>query len=278
MKLASLRLRMLAVPLRITLNLSGPFWSFNWFVVLIKTYAFLFTVALKRPKSLTIKLDFLSRSFSVTLRSSVELALIREVFLDHEYAHPLVPGAVTVFDVGANIGMASIYLACLYPDATVYAFESAPAVYARLVEQVRAFPQIVPCHMALSGTDGERVFYIHPDSILSGSLIERIRGQEQVTIPARRISTMADEFGIDQVDVLKFDIEGGERELFASAEDRARVNLLFGEVHLDILKTTKEEFAAQFPEFDTRYTRRINDNRYLFLAKRLKEGAAPAQA
>lgn len=257
---------MILIPLRIAASLGGSFWSFNWLTILVRTYVFLFGMALKRPRPVTIHLEFRSHSFDITLRSSVELALIREIFLDHEYAHPHAENASVIFDVGANIGMASIYLACLYPDATVYAFESDPNVYACLVAQVQNFERIKPFHMALGGTDGMRTFYVHPKSILSGSLVERVPNQEKVTVPSHRVSSILDELGLDRVDVLKFDIEGGEEELFQSSEDRKRIGRVIGEVHLDILSTTTEKFAALFPEFDTEYTRRINECRYLFFA------------
>ncbi len=268
MQFMSIRFLMILIPLRIAAALGGPLWSFNWARIIIRTYAFLFGIALKRPRPVTIRLEFLSHPFEVTLQSSVELALIREIFLDHEYAHPHAENAKAIFDVGANIGMASIYLTCLYPRATVYAFESDPAVYERLAAQVRGFERIKPFHMALAGTDGTRTFYIHPKSILSGSLVERVPDQKKVTVQARRVSSMLDELGLDAVDVVKFDIEGGEEELFLSPEDRARIGRVIGEVHLDILSMTKEKFESLFPEFDTEYTRRINEHRYLFFARK----------
>lgn len=255
---------MLLVPLRIGISLGGSFWSINRFVLIVKTYKFLVGIAFKRPVATEVELVYLSKKFKLVLRSSVELALIREIFLDDEYKHESVQDAKTIFDVGANIGMASIYFACIYPEAKIYAFEPDPHVFARLKDQVKYFENIIPMQMALGGTDGTRNFYIHPESILSGSLIERVGGQQQVTVPSRRISTLVAELGLQSVDLLKFDIEGGERELFESEDDRKYISNLVGEVHLDILNCTKEDFEELFPEFNTTYTRRINDRRYLF--------------
>ncbi|MBU1292537.1 FkbM family methyltransferase [Patescibacteria group bacterium] len=264
MRPMSLRFLMLLVPLRIGISLGGPFWSVNRIVLVVKAYKFLISIALKRPIATEVELEYLSKKFRLVLRSSVELALIREIFLDDEYKHETVQDAETIFDVGANIGMASIYFACIYPDAKIYAFEPDPQVFARLKDQVSSFENIIPMQMALGGTDGTRNFYIHPESILSGSLIERVGGQQQVTVPSRKISTLVEELELGNVDLLKFDIEGGERELFENEEDRKCVANLVGEVHLDILNCTKEEFEGLFPEFNTVYTRRINDRRYLF--------------
>lgn len=272
MKSLSPRFALFIVPLRIAAVLGGAWYSADRWLILLRSYVFLFKKFLGNASETLLWLHFKGMRFPVRLTSSVELALIREVFLDHEYEHPALDNPQVIFDVGANIGLAAIYFACLYPQATVYAFEADPDVFERLKHQTASFANIRPMHVALGGTDGTRQFFVHPESILSGSLIERVSGQRSVEVESVRISTFADREGIKEIDLIKFDIEGGEKELFLHAEDRTRARMLVGEVHLDILNMSLDEFASLFPESTGRYTRHINERRSLFLALRNDHG------
>jgi FkbM family methyltransferase len=262
------RLTTLLIPLRMaaTLGRGGPFSSFRMHI-LAKSFAVLFGILRNKRRSEQINFWFRGRPISFMVEDSVDFALIREVFLDEEYDHPRVEGATRIFDVGANAGAASLYFHALYPDATIYAFEPNPALFTKLAGNIDTTSAIVALPYALSDHDGEVAFYTHPTSTLAGTTLIR-KEATPITVPARRLSTAARELCGGEVDIVKFDIEGGERDLFSSPEDRAVATLVIGEVHLDLLGLSEESFANLFPEFSGSFVRRTGPKRRIYRAVR----------
>jgi FkbM family methyltransferase len=74
-----------------------------------------------------------------------------------------------VFDVGANIGMFSLFVGARCPSAQVYAFEPIPEVFAKLQQNIADRGLAVrPFNYGLSDHDQEISFYYYPDiSIMS---------------------------------------------------------------------------------------------------------------
>ncbi|WBB71834.1 amino acid adenylation domain-containing protein [Micromonospora sp. WMMD1128] len=98
--------------------------------------------------------------------------LYDEIFTQRVYLRDgivLRPGA-TVLDVGANIGMFSLFVHQVCPDATIHAFEPVPAVVEALRRNVAEFgvPATVHAH-GLSREAGEVSFTYYPGySMMSG--------------------------------------------------------------------------------------------------------------
>jgi amino acid adenylation domain-containing protein/FkbM family methyltransferase len=104
-------------------------------------------------------------------RSETEF-VYREVFEERAYFRHgigLRPGA-TVFDVGANIGLFTLFLARLEPSATIYAFEPIPSVFSTLQLNAKAYSANVHLFQTgLSNASGTAEFHHYPHaSILSG--------------------------------------------------------------------------------------------------------------
>ena len=133
----------------------------------------------------------------------------QEVFVKGAYLFESDKPAPRIIDAGANIGLATLYFKLLYPRARVLAIEAAPATFGLLAENVAAnVPDVAVEHCALGGSDGETDFFSLPGSPL-GSLDGRSGGGERARVPMRRLSGFLDE----EVDLLKIDIEGAEREV-----------------------------------------------------------------
>lgn len=52
--------------------------------------------------------------------------IYREIFQDHSYGGPDLPSTPLIVDVGANIGLFSLYMKQRHPRARILAFEPAP--------------------------------------------------------------------------------------------------------------------------------------------------------
>lgn len=92
---------------------------------------------------------------------------VRHAYLRHGITHE--PGD-TVFDIGANIGMFTMYVAHRYPGVRVYAFEPAEPSYARLAENIaRHCSSGQAFHHGIADVDGLQPFTFYRNStVFSG--------------------------------------------------------------------------------------------------------------
>jgi FkbM family methyltransferase len=197
--------------------------------------------------------------------ANMNLAEIRflhdEIFVGQVYLR----GGITlrenavVFDVGANIGMFSLFIGARCPSAKVYAFEPVPEVFARLQQNIdeRELP-VQPFNYGLSNRDQDVTFYYYPNiSIMSCrhdyinwenevELIRRYVENERRSGPPDRaehlahvegladkdfefneckcrlrdLSAVIDETGVATIDLIKIDAQRAEYDVLKGIADR----------------------------------------------------------
>jgi FkbM family methyltransferase len=123
-----------------------------------------------------------------------------------------------VFDVGANIGTFSLHLQSLSKSVKVFAVEPAPATREVLERNVTAnniSSQVTVLPFAVGSENGKISLHCSPEqghsSFVEG---EFVKNGTTVEVPMMTLPTVLDERKIEQVDLLKIDIEGAETDLF----------------------------------------------------------------
>ncbi len=168
------------------------------------------------------------------IKSRKDIRALEDVFIDRTYlwSHPLAPR--TIFDCGAYIGDSAVYFSDQYPHADIHAFEPHPEIYEMLVANTRQIENI-HCHrMAIGGTDGIRALF-HGGSRLGSSLRQRGDAHPDTTmVRVVSLPTAMKLTGTTTIDLLKFDIEGAEQEMFANPDFMNYVQNAIGEVHEDL--------------------------------------------
>jgi len=141
-----------------------------------------------------------------------------------------------VIDIGAHVGVVSIYLAKRWPGIRVYAFEPVPQNFARLERNIEA-NNAVGIHafqLAVSGK-GERVHLTGNFDENSGGISEHVTatlGAYMHTAESVRLGQIFDQLQIQRCRLLKIDCEGAEyRVLMGGREYLNRVDYLVGEFH-----------------------------------------------
>jgi FkbM family methyltransferase len=203
-----------------------------------------------KPRPVTIRVHGISAPITVRLGTS-DLAVVAQVFIDREYEADYGIEPKIVVDAGANIGVSPIYFAERFPDARVIAIEPDPGNYAVLESNVAHWPQITPVHAALWPEDTVVQLTDHgfgswgyqatesPDGDVTGMSVERL----------------LEDVGAERIDLMKIDIEGGERDLFrSSARWIDRVDAIVIELHDPVTPGCSEEFARATASFSTRET------------------------
>ena len=204
------------------------------------------TAALRTaPTGAIVEVDY--RDKPVHYREGTSDALvIYEILLKgykSEYWHPRLPRAEdvkVVFDIGANIGAATIFFSELYPAAKIHAFEPVPGNHEMLKRnaQSRGRQGSIECHLlALSNQDGELQMIHSPGAHNHGGWSFYQRGasgsEERISVPVRQAASFVRELGLDRIDVIKIDTEGAEKEILQglAPEQLATVRYIVGELH-----------------------------------------------
>ncbi|QJW98057.1 FkbM family methyltransferase [Frigoriglobus tundricola] len=186
----------------------------------------------------------LSAAVRVRPRSNA-IFTITEVLLDRVYAAAVgvAKNARTVLDLGANIGLASLYFAGELPAARVFAVEPDAGNFGLLEHNLRSLIAAGRARVR-RGAAWDRdtpVAFLRPDAIghVNAGVVRSVDlipdpPDPALVCPGYRMSTRVSGSGFDSIDLLKVDIEGAERTLFADHEGWLhRVKLLAIEFHTD---------------------------------------------
>ncbi len=155
-----------------------------------------------------------------------------QVFLDQQYAIPVSFAPRTIIDGGANIGLSTAYLAHRFPQATVVAIEPSLGNFQMLEKNTRSFTKIKGHHKGIWCRDAILTIINKADHD-NAFMVEEVAEAGPDAFPAISIATIMKEQGWEQIDILKLDIEGSEKEVFSSgyAEWLPKTRLIIIELH-----------------------------------------------
>ncbi len=203
-------------------------------------------------KLFTYKKDFLFRciykntTLKIYLRYPMDIAVLREIFIDKEYEWVGDTEPNTIIDLGAHFGDTALYYHARFPNATIIAVEPSPENYERLVKNAKDIPQIIPVQAAVGRSDGMINLSIGA-SALGYSTIENAQSKASVEVVQVTLPTLLLQHSITKADLIKFDIEGAEFDVFYDSLIPEMSNVFVGEVHTDLVPgVTLESFLSIF--------------------------------
>jgi FkbM family methyltransferase len=193
-------------------------------------------------------------SVGIRLNSS-DLATFTKIFLNREYEVPLAKEPKVIIDAGANVGYASAFFATQFPSAKIIAIEPEAANFQLLKQNTAAFPNVTALQAAIWPTSG-RVDLLDPgkgswgfEAAETGHHAADARSLGSVR--AVTVDELMSEFNLAQVDILKVDIEGGEKALFAGTPEwLKKVGVVMIELHDDRQPGCSQNFYNATKDFD----------------------------
>ena len=219
----------------------------------------------RRPVTVAVRVS--GGPLLLELRNRSDFGAFDEVFVLREYAVELAEPPLVILDLGAYVGMASLYFALRYPQAQIYAVEASPSNYKQLVKNTSSQPRIHPVHLAVSDEDGVCDFFPAPNSPASSSLTRRSAGQRPQRVPCRSYRSLCRELGLEAVDLLKLDVEGAEERLFSDMDGLRHTRHIVGEMHYDLTSLSREDCMEHLTAWDCRF-RPLSPQRDLLFAVR----------
>lgn len=174
-----------------------------------------------------------------------------------EYWMKLAGRARTVFDIGANVGLYSLLAAAVNPCCQVHAFEPTSEVVDILMTNIRLnkFQNIVVRPVAVGDVSGHG--FLHRRSGADGSsegmnFVTRIRREDSdAPVAMLSLDDYCRDNGIEQIDLMKLDIEGGEHDALLGAQRLLRAKAIES-IFLELV-----EWAAERSGHSTAQVKRL---------------------
>ncbi|MEO7098021.1 MAG: FkbM family methyltransferase [Luteolibacter sp.] len=145
----------------------------------------------------------------------------------------------SIIDAGANIGLAAIYFSKRFPNAKITSIEPERSNFELLVKNTSHLPNVTAIRAALWPTRAQLSVVDSQSEKWGFQFVADTSGEFDV-----EGITIHDLLG-DGVDLLKIDIEGGEKEVFMGDPDwMNRVQYMLLEIHPGCWKTVFTAFES----------------------------------
>jgi len=125
-----------------------------------------------------------------------------------------------VIDVGANLGWFTLLSAALVgEEGRVIALEPEPHTFSFLKRSIERnhFANVLPLKQVASDLDGTRTLFLHQDDTLGNSIV-RDFGSGGTEVSSTKLDTLARNYGLDTIDLVKVDAEGAEPEVISGMQ------------------------------------------------------------
>lgn len=141
-----------------------------------------------------------------------------------------------VIDIGAQVGIVSIYLAKKHPGIFIDAYEPSPENFARLWRNIKAnnVTNVMLWNMAVTGDGRDLELHGNPEQNSGGISAFTSNGTgKSYTVPSVTLKEIFDPHYINRVKLLKIDCEGAEYEILEGSDLLDRIDYLRGEFHIN---------------------------------------------
>lgn len=167
----------------------------------------------------------LARGLSLTLRTrSSDTNVFNDVWLSGVYDVPDFDwkNVRTVLDIGAHVGVFSLYAVSKAPSAKVIAVEPEPSNLELLRKNVslnHLENQIAVEAFGVAGKPGSLSLNVMPGRGECNSMYRQTEASYRIEVPVTTLTDLFTRHAIDRCDILKMNCEGAEYEIFYSLPD-----------------------------------------------------------
>jgi FkbM family methyltransferase len=198
---------------------------------------------------------------------STDINVLQQVFLSGEYDRAgYEQGVEFVVDCGANIGCASAFFLNRYPGSRVVAIEPELGNFGICQQNLEPYGSRVCAIRGAVWPRSEPLTVVRgePEQVMEWAFSVRpCRGDEPKEIDGISLNDVVESSPKKRIDLLKIDIEGGERELFASGFETwvSRTRTI-------VIETHGTECREVFLQAVKPYGFKVNETEYVTIARR----------
>ena len=169
----------------------------------------------------------------IFLRSRTsDRSIFNEIYLRQGYRFSLDHSPRIIIDAGANIGLFSVLMTSLYPQAKIIAIEPDPENFQLLERNAKFYPQIKLLNYGLWSKS--TWLEIQDGSFdKSGVMVREAGADTSSSLKAVSIPQIMGDFNLEHIDLIKIDIEGSEKEVFSLNSEHwlPKTKILIIELH-----------------------------------------------
>lgn len=191
-------------------------------------------------KELTLEISdikFSLKAFSGDLGFICEVNCKKSYFLNEDFkCHK---GGVCI-DIGANIGCFSLEIAKINSDCKIFAFEPHPETFNRLSKNkfINGKINVIPINAAISNKTEKILLSVGDNCNMAKVILKDINSKNNtILVQGYKLDDFIYKYGIDQIELIKIDVEGHEIECLEGAKKALMItkNIVI-EYHSDQLK------------------------------------------
>ncbi len=199
-----------------------------------------------------INIEGVDTPFAYRPNVDEDIFVIKSVFQYQEYLLPIENfQPKLILDCGGNIGCSAVYFANKYPDAKIYSVEPESNHFKLLKFNTCLYENIHVINSAL--WDKETFIKIEDKGWGDlGWMTFETNEEDTAACKTVTISKLLRDSGFDEIDLLKMDIEGAEKEVFGAADVDdwlSKVKVLTIELHDRMKKGCSYEFFKAISKY-----------------------------
>ena len=157
------------------------------------------------------------------LRSGADLKVFEQVFVGGQYDLETANEPRLIVDAGAHVGCATVFFATKFPKCTILAIEPESSNFALLCRNVAHYSNVIPIRAAVWHKPAV-LSTANPDSESWSFRMKQASSKEYCLALGLTLDEILAWCGISDIDILKLDIEGSEKEIFATARSSEWIN------------------------------------------------------
>lgn len=155
-----------------------------------------------------------------------DVQVFNDIYLRQEYGWNLNSSPKVIVDAGAYTGLSTTFFATRYPDAMIVAIEPDEDNFRLLSRNTARYANVQIVRAAL-WTESGYVSLVDPGNGAWSLRLQESSGSDTAeatpalrsrSIRAVTINDIIQEFQLDRINLLKIDIEGSEKEVFANSD------------------------------------------------------------
>ena len=215
------------------------------------------TQRIYKPRNGLLKVLIPGYQHPVYLRNiQSDIQIFTQIFLREELKIDLQVVPKIIIDGGANIGFAALYLKHRYPDAAIFSIEPDDSNFKLLMKNTSQYKKIV-CYNNGIWNKEARLKIVNKDAGYESFVVAEVNmnNPDVDAINAITINEIVKQNDIVNIDLLKMDIEGSERNVFQdnynewlSITDNLLVeihNWIDGDAEKTVMAAVKDKFETK---------------------------------
>ncbi|MBI5753899.1 FkbM family methyltransferase [Candidatus Peregrinibacteria bacterium] len=173
------------------------------------------------------KIIYNKKPVEITINSEAEESVFNEIFQEREYKileSVIAKAKSPIIDIGAHVGMFSVYCAVLNPKMQIFAYEPDEANFAAMKENLKlnGVKNVTMKNVAVGAEIGQRILYVskdsHNHSLLGAEAAGDFSGEEKM-VNVVTLERILEQNRLASVGLVKMDCEGAEFEILENLSD-----------------------------------------------------------